>query len=221
VNSTNAVPFTSPDEIARALPRAIEQLHAGRLVGHPTETVYGLGSTLARDGVARLVALKQRTPDKPFLLLVAGLAMLEALGLHVTTAAEALASRYWPGPLTLVLAGGAAMPAPLRGPAGEVAVRWTSHPAMQRLITALGAPVTSTSANLPGLPSAASAQEIVSVWERNVASGELLVLDSGVLAAAEPSTLVDCSTTRPRLMRAGAISLEALRDVVPDLAGER
>src|SRR6185369_3555245 len=133
-----------------------------------------------------------RAPGKPFLLLVSNSEMITRLGLHLAGYAATLAARFWPGPLTLVLPGGERrVPARLRGPEGGVAVRWTSHPALQRLIAAYGDPITSTSANRPGLPPAMSASEILQQWTAAVARGELLVLDGGRLTPSPPSTVVD------------------------------
>jgi L-threonylcarbamoyladenylate synthase len=92
---------------------------------------------------------------------------------------------------------------------------------LQRLLRAYGDPITSTSANLPGVPPALAASEILQQWPAAVATGELLVLDGGRLAPSEPSTVVDCTGRRPRVIRPGAISAELLRRSVPELIGDR
>src|SRR5438552_203122 len=108
--------------------------------------------------------------------------MAEAQGLALNESASALARAFWPGPLTLVLPGGSGrLPDVLRGPEGGIAVRWTSHRGMARLVRALGEPVTSTSANLPGSPPAPGAEAIVRDFAPAVEAGTLLVLDGGVL----------------------------------------
>ena len=196
-------------------------LQSGQALAYPTETVYGFGGAVDRDAVERLVEMKRRPPAKPFLLLVSDSAMLERLDLHLPSMAARLAARHWPGPLTLVLRGGERrVPPRLRGPEGGVAVRWTSHPALQRMIAAYGDPITSTSANLPGLPPAMTAGEIVEQWGDAVARGILRVLDGGRLEASAPSTVVDCTGRRPRVIRPGAIPAEILRESVPDLIGD-
>jgi L-threonylcarbamoyladenylate synthase len=216
-----SLPFWSPEEIDAALGPAVAHLEARRVLGYPTETVYGFGGAIDRDSVAALVALKGRQPGKPFLLLVAGSDMLVRLDLHFPTYASAMAARHWPGPLTLVLPGGERRVAPqLRGPEGGVAVRWTSHPAMQRLIRAYGQAITSTSANRPGVPPATSAPEIVSQWADVIARGTLLVLDGGRLEPSPPSTVVDCTGRRPRVIRPGAIPATVLRGSAPQLIGD-
>ena len=214
-----AVPFRSDEEVAAALPRVIAHLNTGRLLAYPTETVYGLGSRARRADVQALAALKGRRPDKPFLLLVADRQMAEAQGLAFNESASALARAFWPGPLSLVLPGGSGrLPDSLRGPEGGIAVRWTSHRGMARLVRALGEPVTSTSANLPGGATAPGAEAIVRDFAAAVDKGTLLVLDGGVLGNSPPSTVVDCTRPMPRLIREGALTLAELRRAAGRLA---
>lgn len=214
------LPFTDARDIAAAVPRAAGQLRSARLIAYPTETVYGLGSAVDDAALGRLLALKPRASHKPFLLLIAGLPMLEQLGLVLSPPAAGLAERHWPGSLTLVVRGTRALHPAVTAPHGGVAVRWTSHPGAERVIREFGAPITSTSANAPGLPPATTVQEIVTQWGRVIAAGGLLVLDGGPLVASPPSTIVDCSGERPRLARKGIISAATLRETVPDLVGD-
>ena len=221
IREVRAVPFWSAEEVEASLLGTIAHLRAGRLIAYPTETVYGFGGAPEHDAVEALVRLKRRPPGKPFLVLIAGSAMLDRLGLHLTPAAARLAARHWPGPLTLVVPGGdRRVPERLRGPEGGVAVRWTSHEPLARLIRAYGDPITSTSANRPRQPPAASATEVLRDWEVEVATGAVRVLDGGTLAPSEPSTVVDCTGRRPRVIRPGAISAALLRESAPDLIGD-
>jgi L-threonylcarbamoyladenylate synthase len=216
-----ATPFWSAEEVAASFRATIAHLQAGRVLAYPTETVYGFGGAVDHESVETLVRLKSRPPAKPFLLLVAGSDMLGRLDLHLTPAASRLAARHWPGPLTLVLAGGERrVPPRLRGPEGGIAVRWTSHPGLQRLIRTYGDPITSTSANRPGVAPAMSAGEIVAQWGHMMARGILRVLDGGRLTPSPPSTVVDCTGRRPRVIRPGAIPAAVLRESVPDLIGD-
>jgi len=215
------VPFWSPEEVERAINGTLAHLAAGRVLAYPTETVYGFGGAVDERSVERLVQLKGRPPGKPFLLLVAASEMITRLELKLTSYASTLAARFWPGPLTLVLPGGdRRVPDKLRGPEGGVAVRWTPHSSLARLILAHGEPITSTSANRPGVPPAAAADQIVSQWGDAIARGTLRVLDGGRLRDSEPSTVVDCTGRRPRVIRPGAISAASLRESVPDLLGD-
>jgi len=213
------VPFRTDEQVAAALPQAVAHLGAGGLLAYPTETVYGLGSRARPKDVQALARLKGRRPDKPILLLVADRDMAEAQGLAFTESAGALARAFWPGPLTLVLPGGGGrLPDALRGPEGGIAVRWTSHRGMARLVRALGEPLTSTSANLPGSPPAPGAEAIVRDFAPAVEAGTLLVLDGGVLGNSPPSTVVDCTQPQPRLIREGAVTLGELRRAAGRLA---
>lgn len=216
-----AIPYWSPDEIEAALPQTIAHLNARRVIAYPTETVYGFGGAVDRESVANLIALKGRPKGKPFLLIVASSDMITRLGLHLTSYASQLAARFWPGPLTLVLPGGEKRVSDqLRGPEGGIAVRWTPHRGLARLIKAYGEPITSTSANRPGVPPATNAQEIVDQWGDAVIRGALKILDGGQLVDSPPSTVVDCTGSRPRVIRPGAVSAELLRASVPDVIGD-
>ena len=213
------LPFITPDDVERAIPAVKRHLAAGGLLGYPTETVYGLGSAPTDQALDALAVLKGRPPKKPFLLLVSSEKMAEEWGLVFSRAASALAAAFWPGPLTLVLKGGEGrLPERLRGVEGGIAVRYTSHAGIRRLVEACGVPLTSTSANRPGGPPAAGAAGIDALFPDAVRAGQLLVLDGGVLGNVPPSTLVDCTEAVPRLVREGAIPRGELRRAVGSLA---
>jgi len=213
------LPFQSAADVAAAIPRVLAHLTAGGLLAYPTETVYGFGSRVLQADVAALAALKGRSAGKPFLLLISDRGMAEAHGLAFNASADALARAFWPGPLTLVLPGGSGqLPDLLRGPDGGIAVRWTSHQAIASLVGALGAPLTSTSANLPGQPPGPGADAIARDFAPAVESGALLVLDGGVLGNRPPSTVVDCTRPRAQIVREGTLSVSELRRAVGRLA---
>jgi L-threonylcarbamoyladenylate synthase len=215
-----SIPFWSVEEVQEAIRPALQQMENRLVLAYPTETVYGFGGAIDRDSVDRLVKMKRRPPGKPFLLLVDGPAMVDRLDLHLPAFAARLIAVHWPGPLTLVLRGGEGrVPPRLRGPEGGVAVRWTSHAGIQRLIRAHGDALTSTSANLPGVPPAQTAREILDQWPNAIATGVLRVLDGGRLVPSEPSTVIDCTGRNPRIIRPGAISASVLRESVPMLIG--
>jgi L-threonylcarbamoyladenylate synthase len=206
------LPFRGEEEITSAIPQAAAHLEQGGLIAYPTETVYGLGSKPADAALEALARLKGRGPDKPFLLLVSSRDMVQHQGLRFTPAAAALAEAFWPGPLTLVLGGGEGLlPDALRGSEGGIAVRWTAHEGVARLISELGVPLTSTSANRAGGPVAPDAEAILDLFGEAVRGdlgepGRLVVLDGGAIANVPPSTLIDCTTSIPTLLREGAIT---------------
>jgi L-threonylcarbamoyladenylate synthase len=213
------LPFHTPDQIDAAIPRVASHLADGRLLGYPTETVYGLGSSASTPALEALARLKGRDVGKPFLLLVSGRPMAESWGLVFTASARALSEMFWPGPLTLVLKGGEGrLPDGLRGREGGIAVRHTSHRGIERLVARSGQPLTSTSANRPGGPPAPGADKLAELFQPEVDAGLLLVLDGGVLGNVPPSTLVDCTESVPRLIREGAIPRAELRRAAGRLA---
>lgn len=213
------LPFQSDAAIEAAIPQIGQHLRAGRLLAYPTETVYGLGSAPTVPALAALARLKGRPQGKPFLLLISSRRMAEEWGLVFNASASALAEAFWPGPLTLVLRGGEGrLPDELRGREGGIAVRYTSHSGVSRLVAATGKPLTSTSANKPGGPPAPGPDRLVELFGPEEQSGELLVLDGGVLGNVPPSTLVDCTDLMPRMVREGAIPRAELRRAAGRLA---
>jgi L-threonylcarbamoyladenylate synthase len=144
------VPFSTQDEVAAAVDEVASHLARGAIIACPTETVYGLGCALHPAALATLARAKQRD-FKPFLLLDNAPPALE--GLRWSDAARILAEAFWPGPLTLVLpASPGSYPHEVSGAAGSVAVRSSAHAGVRALVAAVGAPITSTSANVPGEP---------------------------------------------------------------------
>jgi L-threonylcarbamoyladenylate synthase len=213
------LPFRTEGEITAAIPQVAAHLEGDGLLAYPTETVYGLGSDPTPRALEALARLKGRAPDKPFLVLVSGRPMAEAWGLVFSPSARALSDAFWPGPLTLVLRGGEGkLPDQLRGREGGIAVRHTSHAGIARLVAHTGRPLTSTSANRPGQPPAPGPDRLADTFRPEIEQGELLVLDGGVLGNVPPSTLVDCTSVMPRMIREGAIPRAELRRAAGRLA---
>jgi L-threonylcarbamoyladenylate synthase len=206
------VPFWSPAEIDGALRGIVAHLAERRVLAYPTETVYGFGTAVDQASIDALVRMKGRPPGKPFLLLIGDPQQVHRLDLHLPPYAAHLA---------LVLRGGdGRVPPRLRGPEGGVAVRFTPHAGLQRLLRFYGEPITSTSANRPGVPPAMAASEIIAQWPEEIRAGLLHVLDGGRLVPSAPSTVVDCTGRRPRIIRPGVLSAPVLRTIVPDLVGD-
>ena len=206
----NRVPFVTAQDVDAAIPRVIQHLRADGLIAYPTETVYGFGGAVTAEAASALQLLKRREAHKPFLLLISDLA--QAPGVQWNDAARLLAQHFWPGPLTLALpATDHNVPAGVVSAEGRVAVRLTPHDAIRRLIASLGAPITSTSANAPGEPTARSAAEAEAALARLDAS-HVLVLDGGLLPPSAPSTVVACDDDHVRVLREGAITRAQLHD---------
>jgi L-threonylcarbamoyladenylate synthase len=181
--------------------RAVEVLEAGGVVAIPTDTVYGISVSLATTGgVERLFRIKDRPVDKAIMVLADRLEQVVDL-VRVTAAARALAA-LWPGGMTLVLplADGARLPAALTAGTTTLGVRVPDHAAPRHLARAVG-PLPTTSANRSGVVDARSAADVVAMLGDRVD----LVVDGGPSAGGVPSTVVDCSTDRPVILRTGAV----------------
>jgi L-threonylcarbamoyladenylate synthase len=199
-----------------ALERVIGHLERGGLLAYPTETVYGFGCVPDPLPLARLEVLKPRTAGGAFLLLIPSAQSVSELAWP--EAAIRLASAFWPGPLTLVLGDPDRCYAPpVRAPTGTVAVRVSPHPIVQSIVTALGRPLTSTSANPPGGVPARTGEAALEAAVAGGAGEDVWVLDAGELPPALPSTLVDVSGSEPRILRAGAVGPRQIREVLPEI----
>jgi L-threonylcarbamoyladenylate synthase len=200
-----------------SLKRVAGHLDAEGLIAYPTETVYGLGARADRRGVEGVRELKGRGEDKPFLVLLP-LEGSGPAGLAWTPAARALASRFWPGPLTLVVADPeGSLPEGIRSPQGGVAVRRSPHPFIQALLRVWPHPLISTSANRPGEPPARTPDEVEGAVQGRPGLHRFWILDGGPVVDSGPSTLVDCTEAVPRILRSGPVSVDALRSVVPEV----
>ncbi len=187
---------------------AAETLIAGGLVAFPTETVYGLGAdALNADAVRGIYAAKGRPTDNPIIVHVADRDALPPLVTDVPVLARALMAAHWPGPLTLVLRAGTAVPSVTRGGLDTVAVRVPAHPVALALIRAAGRPVAAPSANRSGRPSPTTAAHVVADLGDRID----IVIDGGPARVGVESTVLDVTTDPPTLLRPGAVSLEALR----------
>lgn len=203
------------------LARVAAHLDGGGLVAYPTETVYGLGARPDPAGVRAVRELKGRDDGKPFLVLLPPDSGAEE-ALLWTPAARDLARRFWPGPLTLVLADpDESFPPGVRSPRGGVAVRRSPQPFVEALLRRWPHPLLSTSANRPGDAPARTADEVERAVGGRPGLHRLWILDGGPLLDGGPSTVVDLTGPRPRLLRAGPIPAEALRAVMPDLEEDR
>ncbi len=187
---------------------------SGGLVAFPTETVYGLGArALDADAARRIFAAKGRPETHPLIVHVAGEADARSLAGEWSARAERLARAFWPGPLTLVVPRGSAVPAVVAGGGDSIAVRAPAHPVARALLRRLGEPIAAPSANRYQTISPTRAEHVV----KSLGDAVALVLDGGPCDAGIESTVIDVTGARPRVLRPGALSLAALRAVAPDI----
>lgn len=198
-----------------AVEEAARALRAGELVAFPTETVYGLGARgLDAAHVARIFAAKGRPATHPMILHLASIEAVEALlGAPLSGAAARLARGLWPGPLTLVVPRAARVPPIVTAGLDTMAVRVPAHPVALALARALGEPIAAPSANAHTEVSPTTAAHVVG----SLGDAVDLVLDGGPTPRGIESSVVDVTSPRPRLLRPGAASIEALRALAPDL----
>lgn len=206
------------EERAEELWQAVrEHLAAAGLVALPTETFYALAADpFEEEALARLFALKERTLDKPVLLLVSGPDMVLSVARDIPKRASDLMAQFWPGPLTLIFPARPGLPRWLTGGTQGVGLRQPRQDITCRLIAALGFPVTGTSANRAGQPACTRAEQV----EREFGDDLDLILDAGPCPGGLPSTIVDVSVSPPRLVRAGAVAIGEIRNMIPDLVQE-
>jgi len=195
-----------------ALERAIQVLRRGGVIAFPTDTVYGLGC-LVRDGqaIGRLFEIKGRGVEKAIPVLLGDTSGLPSVADRIPPSAVRLADRFWPGPLTLVVPRKGDLPSVL-GPDPTVGVRVPDHEFARVVLRAAG-PMAVTSANPSGGANPLTAEDV----RIGLGDGPDLVLDGGPSPGGVPSTVVDCVSVPPRLLRAGPIGLAEMRAFVADL----
>jgi L-threonylcarbamoyladenylate synthase len=213
------------DLTSEELDRIVTFLSGGGILGYPTETVYGLGGEPTTEVVEAVRALKGRDDGRPFLVLLPRTEPVWDVplrwGLSLPSWAIGLAECFWPGPLTLVLSDlEERFPSGVRNASGGVAVRVSSHPFVEALMAGWDRPLISTSANLSGKNAALTAEEVRTLVEGARSGGGVWIVDGGPASSTMPSTLIDCTGERPRLVREGAIPAETLRATLPELVND-
>jgi L-threonylcarbamoyladenylate synthase len=193
-----------------ALKAAVHVLREGGLVCFPTDTVYGIGAAAGDDAaVRRLFAVKGRPPDKPLPLLLAEAGDATRVA-EFTSLGKTLASRFWPGALTIVMRKSPSYRSLALAAGDTVALRVPDHELVRRIVRDLGGPVTGTSANRAGAPAPVSAAEVA------FQIGEMveIIIDGGRSRERAESTVVDITATPPEVLREGAVSRGEVEEVL-------
>ena len=190
-------------------------LQAGGLVGIPTETVYGLGANgLSSAAVGKIFAAKGRPQDNPLILHVPDASWLARYCREVPDSAYTLAERFWPGPLTMILPRKDVVPDAVTAGLDTVGVRCPNHPVTLAIIRAADVPVAAPSGNTSGRPSPTRAEHMV----EDMAGKIDAIVDGGPCGVGVESTIIDLTCTPPRLLRPGGLPLEALEEVLGEVA---
>lgn len=204
-----------PAERARGLDQAEGAVKRGELVVLPTDTVYGIGAdAFSRSAVADLLAAKGRGPDTPVPVLVGSPRTLPGVVTDLPDVGRDLVEAFWPGALTLVCRQQPSLQWDLGDTRGTVAVRMPLHPVAIDLLTAIG-PMAVSSANKSGAAPATTCDEA----EQQLGEAVTVYLDGGPCGDPVPSTIVDLTSTPPRVLRVGALPIDLLREIATDLEG--
>ena len=187
------------------LEQAIQHLRNGGVVAIPTDTLYALAADVFNTAALdRIFAIKGRSDDLALPVLVSGWDQLEMVAENTPPKTRALAERFWPGALTLVVQKANGLPDRLTAGRPTVAVRMPGHPVPIELINRLGSPITGTSANISG------GADLLTLDELSSQLGEPvdLIVEKGPTPKGTASTIVDITSGKPRLLREGAISFQ-------------
>ncbi len=220
--NVEVVQARDPNELARAARRAAEALAAGGLVVHPTETVYGLGGDGSVENNTLIAQVKRRNLGQPLIVLTPDIETARATyrRLEWPEAADKLAKKLWPGPLTIVVRCEGA-PAGLIGAGGGLALRVSPNEIVRTILRVWKRPMTSTSANFSGQEPARSVTAALELFAGRVDllkdERPVVALDAGPIPETRPSTIVSFVQTPPRLLREGPVSRAQLLTCLPDL----
>ena len=204
-----------PEQDKNAVAEAAAILRRGGLLGIPTETVYGLGAdALNEDAVRRIFEAKGRPQDNPLIIHVPSADWLARYCRDVPDAAYQLAARFWPGPLTMILPRRDIVPLRTTGGLETVGVRCPDHPVTLAIIEAAGVPIAAPSGNTSGRPSPTTAGHMMEDMLGKIEG----IVDGGPCTVGVESTILDLTVQPPRLLRPGGLPLEALEQVLGEVA---
>ena len=190
---------------------AVRLLRGGRLVAFPTETVYGLGADATNsDAVQRIFAAKGRPSTNPLIVHVSDATVAQRYAKHWPAAADQLARRFWPGPLTMVVPKADSIVSEVSAGLETVGLRSPDHPLALQLLREFDGPVAAPSANRSNRVSPTRAEHV----RRDLGGAVDLILDGGPCRVGIESTVLDLSREKPRILRPGAVTREQIESVV-------
>lgn len=185
------------------------------IVAIPTETVYGLAANaLKSEAVEKIFLAKGRPADNPLIVHISDISSFPEY-CYPTEEAYALAEKFWPGPLTIILPKKDVIPSIVSAGLDTVAIRMPAHPVARKIIENCGFPLAAPSANISGKPSPTRAEHVISDMKNN--DYVSAVVDGGACECGIESTVVSLTGDHPCLLRPGAVTVEQLREVLPDL----
>lgn len=193
---------------------AAELIKKGETVVFPTETVYGLGANaLCEDAVAKIFEAKGRPSDNPLIVHVSSFNEIENLVEEIPDGAKALAEKFWPGPLTIILKKKPCIPETVSAGLKTVGIRIPENIIAREFISACGVPVAAPSANISGKPSPTTFNHVFEDMNGRVAG----IIKGGDCGVGVESTVIDMTSEVPTVLRPGGISVEELREVLGEV----
>ncbi len=203
--------MTSETRVLKINPQRVEPstistivgiLKGGGVIAYPTDTFYGLGANcFLEKAIQRIYRLKRRELSKPISALISNKNMVRSLAVEIPSLFWDLAEQFWPGPLTLVLKASSELPPEMLGPGDSVGIRLPDLSWLQGLIAEADFPITATSANISGEREIEDPKKI-----KDIFSGKVdLIVDGGKTGGILPSTVVDLSSSIPKILREGAV----------------
>lgn len=201
------------DNRDKVIEKAAKLLQDGKVVAIPTETVYGLAASAYNDdAVNEIFDIKGRPADNPLIVHISNLVMLKNVAASMPESATVLAKKFWPGPLTLVLKKTQAISNLVTCGLDTVAVRMPSQPVASEIIERAGVPLAAPSANISGKPSPTTARHVYDDFKDRIP----MIVDDGSCCVGIESTVVALTGKVPTILRPGIISLEDIREVLPE-----
>lgn len=200
-------------EFNETIEKAVAVLKLGGTIVYPTDTLYALGANaLEPFAVERIFKIKNRAGGKPLPLAVRNIKWAKELA-FIYKREEKILNSIWPGAVTAVLPKRNIVPEIVTAGKGSVAMRVPNHPFVDLLLGRFGYPIVSTSANLSGEEAPRKISEIIGIFEGNYYKPDL-VIDAGDLEQSEPSTILDLTSDKPKILRVGPVKPETLRKLL-------
>lgn len=199
---TEIISINPRDPDPASMRKAVEYIKDGQVIAYPTETFYGLGVDVYNEkAIKKLYKLKQRDYGLPISILVHDLEMLGRVVTEIPDSARQLIKSFWPGPLTILFPAHKSISKALTTNTGKIGVRISSHPVATALVTGLGRPITTTSANLSSFPPSLNLKHVRNYFGDRLAC----ILDAGECEPSRGSTVVDVAGDTMAIVRDGAI----------------
>lgn len=197
------------------LQEAAQLLKENEAIAFPTETVYGLGANaLSDEAVVKIFEAKGRPSDNPLIVHIGAKEQLSHIVTDIPPVAEELMKHFWPGPLTLVLPRKEGISEKVTAGLQTVGVRMPDHPVARALIEKANVPVAAPSANRSGRPSPTLASHVYEDLQGKIAG----IVDGGATGVGVESTVLDCTSSVPTILRPGGITKEQLEEVIGEVA---